>query len=56
VGEISAANLRVQGAIAEHLRRTVAALVADADRWSWVQCKLMLHQLEAGAPFEAVEC
>ena len=56
VGEVSAANLRVQAAIADHLRRAVNALVADANRWSWVRCKLMLHQLEAGAPFEAVEC
>jgi radical SAM protein with 4Fe4S-binding SPASM domain len=56
VGEVSAASLLVQAAIAEHLRGVVGALVADPNRWSWVQCKLLLHQLEAGGPFEAAEC
>jgi uncharacterized protein len=56
VGAVSTATVRVQDAIAAHLRLSLAALRADHDRWNWVRCKLMLHQLETAAPFVAPAC
>jgi hypothetical protein len=54
VSAVSAASLAVQDAVDAHLRRDLAALSADTDRWNWVRCKLMLHQLETASPFEAL--
>ncbi len=56
VSAMSSGQLRAQDAIDAHLRRSVADIRADADRWSWVRCKLMLHQIEAAGAFEAPHC
>jgi uncharacterized protein len=56
IDHVSAAGLRVQDAIDAHMRRELSALRADEDRWNWVRCKLMLHQLESATPFEAPAC
>jgi hypothetical protein len=56
IAKQGAAQIRVQDAVDAHLRRQLGVIRADPDRWSWVQCKLMLHQLEAARPFEAPSC
>jgi len=56
ISAVSAATLRVQDATDAHLQRALAELRADEDRWSWVRCKLMLHQLESASPFQAPAC
>ena len=56
ISAMSAAQIRVQDAIDSHLRQVLGDIRADEARWSWVQCKLMLHQLESASPFEAPTC
>jgi uncharacterized protein len=56
ISHFSAAASRVQNAVDAHVRRELAALIADEDRWSWVKCKLLLHQLSSSSPFEAPDC
>jgi uncharacterized protein len=56
IAAVSAASRAVQDALSAHLRCELAALRADADRWSWVRCKLMLHQLETAGDFAAPAC
>jgi uncharacterized protein len=53
---VSEANLKVQNAVDAHVRAELARLKADENAWSWVRCKLILHQLEGQRAFEAPSC
>jgi len=53
IDRVSEANRRILSAVHAHAVAQVAALKADEDSWTWVQCKLMLHSLDNAGEFVA---